>query len=621
MRIDPTRLWRRYLLALLVVLAMVTTSHIASLAAQRGSEESATVINIAGRQMMLAQRILFYAARHRSYGEDTQFLAEGPLLAALRLFEESHDALSRGGAMGLSAEGAARRAPVYFENPRGESLDARSRAFVADVREVMDGGPHADVAWLRVLTLGPNELLAGLGAATDAFEAAARDRAAGVRRIARLSFAAALLVLLAEAFAIFLPAQRAVVGALRDGDAARRAAERALAASCAARDQAEASRRRLEGFVKHMSHELRTPLNGVVGMLTLMASRTEEDDLDEMVEGASAATDHLLGVVNGILDLSKLQAGRMELDEAPYEPRRAAAAVAAIFRAQAAAGGRELTLAVGDDVGPAVVGDAMRVRQVLANLVGNAVKFGDGGILIAVERRAGPSGDVLRYAVEDEGEGIDPADLDRLFDPFEQARDPAARHAGGTGLGLPICRQLVELMGGTLRADRAEGGGSRFWFDLPHVPAAERAAAPAPDAGAAPPAGGGLSVLVVDDNRLNRLVARRYLERLGHAPQEAENGVEAVRAARRAPFDVILMDIQMPVLGGLEAARRIRAEDGPSGGAAIVALTANATSEDRAAYEAAGFDGYLAKPLALSALASALPGAAGRRRPGLVAAE
>ena len=598
------------MLALAIVLAMLGTSHLASLAAQRGSEEAATVINIAGRQRMLSQRILFFASRHRAYEAESRVFADGPLLESVRQFEASHTALSRGGSMGLSERGAAGRAQVYFDGERGETLDAATRAFVADTYEVLEDGPQANLAWLRMLSRGPNELLEGLNEAALVFETSARRRAAGVRLIAHLSFAAALLVLLIEALFIFLPAQRAVVQAIRDaGDA---------------RDHAEAARQRLERFVKHMSHELRTPLNGVIGMLTLMSSRSEADDIDEMVGEASVAADHLLGIVNDVLDLSKLQAGRMTLAREAYGPREAASACLSIFRAQARRRGLELTLEVGPDVGDAVEGDATRVRQVLANLLGNAVKFaGHGTVRVRVERLDRPSGPVLRYSVEDDGPGIDPADLDRLFEPFEQAACPATTPVVGTGLGLPICRQLVELMGGTLHAESGIGRGTRFWFDLPHLPAepAEPAGAAPADAEPTAPPSRNLSVLVADDNRLNRLVARKYLEKLGHSVAEAEDGTTAVGTARQTRFDVILMDIQMPVLDGMRATRDLKSEGGRSEGCAILAVTANATSDDRATYEAAGFDGYLPKPFTMPALASAMAAAADAGPARAVAAE
>lgn len=254
MTIDPTRLWRRYLLALGIVLAMLGTSHVAAVTALHGGTEAAAVINISGRQRMLSQRILYFAARHRAAGpEDPSSFA--PLVEAIDLFAASHAALTRGGAMGLTADGAAKRAPVYGEGPGERSLDAMSRHYVADARTVAASEPGADAAWDRMQVMGPDELLRRLNEAVGIFEEMSKAGTATAERVANATFVLALLVLLAEALLIFLPAQRAVKRSHVENVAARERAEHL-------RTEAETARERLTAFVRRMSHELRTPSTG-----------------------------------------------------------------------------------------------------------------------------------------------------------------------------------------------------------------------------------------------------------------------------------------------------------------------------------------------------------------------
>ena len=621
---DPTKLWRRYVVALGAVLVLLVSSHVASVSALRGGEEAASVINISGRQRMLSQRILYFAGRAADGATSTPD-ADPRLDASIDLFEASHAALSRGGSLGLSVEGAASRASSYFDRTGGTTLDELVRSYVADSRVVAAGGAGAAAAWQRMQDVGPGELLERLNGAVLAFEAEARAQTRRIDRISHATFLLALLVLALEALVIFWPAHRAVrttidrLTAANDAlDAARTRAEDLFRQADRAREAAENAQRRLTGFVHHMSHELRTPLNGVMGMLSLMDDARRRgapaESLDEMIAEAQLASGHLLMITNNVLDLSKLQAGRMTVAAAPYAPRQAVLSVLAIFRAQARAKGLTLRHDVDGSVPGRVVGDRVRIGQVLANLVGNAVKFADAGTIM-VSLRAARDGDrdVLRVEVSDEGAAIPPEDRDRLFEPFEQGDGPSIRAGSGTGLGLPICRELVTLMGGTIGMECGPVRGNRFRFAIPF--AAPKSEAHAPDANprevrpAVP--GPGLRVLVVDDSGTNRLVAMRLLERRGHRATCAANGAEALDALSAAEFDLVLMDVQMPVMDGITATRRLRRMGGEVAALPVVALTA---FEHRAEFLAAGFDGYLAKPLTPEALDRAIGEVTGAAR-------
>lgn len=614
---SPRRLWRRYVVALGLVLALLVTSHVASVAAMTGGEEAATVINVAGRQRMLSQRILYFAAQSVADDDRSHAGSDEALAASIDLFEASHHALSIGGTMGLSVAGAVERGLSYSDPVDGSTLDALSVAYVADARAVAQGAPDAPAAWSRMRAIGPNDLLRRLNDAVSEFEVAAKDRTRQVERIAHLSFVVALLVLIAEAVVIFWPAQRAVNVTLdrmeRANDdlrEAKRAAEGAARHAEENRQRAEAARERLTQFVRHMSHELRTPLNGVIGMLTLMDDRGRQDDLDRLIGEARVAADHLLEIVNDTLDLAKLQAGRMELTRKPFAPRELATSIVSIFRAQAQAKDIVLTCDWQDDMPAHLLGDRPRIGQVVANLVVNAIKFTEHGeVRIVLRHVASPGREMLRVEVRDDGDGIAVADRDRLFDPFEQLDAGNGNACRGTGLGLPICRQLVSLMGGTIGMEGNPGEGSCFWFEIPGPkttadPAATTAISTAH--GRDDPGEASLDVLVVDDNRTNLLVATRYLEKLGHRAATAQNGIEALEAIAGGRYDLVLMDIQMPVMDGLTATRKLRGSGDRTAATPVIALTANAMTEDRARFVKSGFDGYLAKPMTLAGLAKAL---------------
>lgn len=404
-----------------------------------------------------------------------------------------------------------------------------------------------------------------------------------------------------------------------------------------ARDAAEQASRAKSEFLAMMSHEVRTPLNGVLGSLTLLASRQGDDESRRLVQVARSSGEHLLAILNDILDLSKVEAGRLELEEMDFD--LAAVVRSAVDLSRALAGAKRLRFAV--DIQPTLpvrlYGDPGRLRQMLLNLLSNAVKFTETGtISVSVSlddcTAGGQDACRIRFAVRDTGAGVVSDRLNRLFDRFVQGDGPIDRRHDGAGLGLAITRELSARMGGSVGAESTPGEGSTFWFTAVLRPASDRPGIVTGGldiAGPTPPAaisveGRPPRILVAEDNPTNQLVVRMMLEGLGCHVDVVGNGGEAIDAAAMRPYDLVLMDIAMPEVNGLQATRIIRRLPERAGRVSIVAMTASTMREERERYEAAGMDGCVAKPITATALSSVLmtqiPGAtagqasAGERR-------
>jgi len=367
-----------------------------------------------------------------------------------------------------------------------------------------------------------------------------------------------------------------------------------------ARDAAEAASTAKSQFLANMSHEIRTPLNGIIGVAQALARTELTPEQVEMLELVQSSGQTLQVLLSDILDLARVESGRLELADVPLDLGRAVREAAQLYESSAQAKGLQFFVEIGPEADCWIRGDAVRIKQILTNLVSNAVKFtGEGFVSLTV----GPGPDhhgepTLRFSVEDTGIGFDKGTRDRLFSRFEQADGAITRRFGGSGLGLAISRQLAEMMGGDLDCESEPGGGSAFILTIPFRTAEE----PAPRATESlrtdetdePP----VRVLLADDHPVNRKVVEMVLAQANVELTSVEDGAEALAARRDGEFDLILMDMQMPVMDGLTATREIRLHETAMGlnRTAIVMLTANALPEHIASAAAAGADHHLAKP-------------------------
>jgi signal transduction histidine kinase/CheY-like chemotaxis protein len=382
---------------------------------------------------------------------------------------------------------------------------------------------------------------------------------------------------------------------------------RLIAELTTARDEARRASQAKSTFLATMSHEIRTPMNGVLGMAqSLMRSRLTAAQRGQ-VETVLRSGEILMTVLNDLLDISKLDAGRMEIAAAPCDLRALMTETLDAWAPVAEERGLALSLEIDDALPPYLKLDAARVRQVLFNLIGNALKFTPSGeVLVTVGVRPDRR---LLFTVRDTGVGIPAEAMPRLFEAFSQADNSDVRKFGGTGLGLAICHHLCALMGGEIAAESTVGQGTALRFLLPlEETGAPLAAAPAePEPAPAPVEGtNGLSILVADDNPTNLLVLEHLLGALGYNIYKANDGREALEALDRQVFDLVLMDIQMPEMTGIDVLQAVRARPGPNRDTPLIAVTADAMSSGRDRYIDLGFAGFVAKPVQASTLINAM---------------
>jgi signal transduction histidine kinase/ActR/RegA family two-component response regulator len=452
-------------------------------------------------------------------------------------------------------------------------------------------------------------------------------RVAGIRRAGIGAFAAVALLSVLAGFVVYRLSRTARQARRRDGIVQARLAKAKQQAEVQAQ-RAEAASKAKSDFLAMMSHEIRTPMNGVLGFANLLLETPLNAEQREFAETVQRSGDALLTVINDVLDYSKIEAGRMTVEQIDFDLRSVCNEVCRILRSTIADRGLAMSLTYDEKLPRMIKGDPVRLRQVLLNLAGNAVKFTERGT-VRIEISRLDEGEV-KVSVVDSGIGITEEQLDRMFRRFTQADSSTTRRYGGTGLGLAISKTLVELMGGAIGVNSQPGVGSTFWFTLPLIAASQAQAQAellAPAASAAEPAEVPVLVaavvvppvsmiaaaqrgrlLLVEDNFVNQRVAVYMLSKLGHQVDVAKHGREAVDMLSKSAYDLVLMDCQMPEMDGFEATRIIRDRSSAvlDHEIPVVAMTANAFPEDRARALASGMNDFLAKPVDRSVLASML---------------
>lgn len=609
---NPEKLWQRYAVAILLLFGFVTASHQMSMNVLEDGNEAASAINISGRQRMLSQRILYFAARTNQFPDDQE--AREGLTGAVSLFERSHIALTKGGDLGLTGELSDGLNTLYFGETAGyPPLDQAVKNYIDNARRILEADAAARQTALDYMErVGPSQLLFLLNEAVTGFELKSQEIVASNKNIATLTYWLAVLVLVLEVLVIFYPAHRTIVNNIRalretleqlsaSEKLAKDAEQKALAAQTVAEEATDAKTM----FLANMSHEIRTPLNAVIGFSGLALKTDLTNQQRDYIQKIKTSSSVLLSLINDILDLSKIDADQISIERTAFHLNDVLTNLSTILAERASQKGLEFLIRVAPGAPTTLVGDPLRLGQIFINLAGNAIKFTETGeILIQIEHTKQDDDRIeLSCSVSDTGIGMSADVIAELFQPFTQADASTTRRFGGTGLGLTITKKLVEMMGGQILVESTPGAGSCFKFTV-MLEASEAQVKPL----VTPKDLRNAKVLFADDNEMAREIIEEAFVSLSFDVTAVESGKKALSKfiendqAAEKPYDLIVLDWKMPGLNGIETAKQLEAMKADHDVPPVLLLTAYGADEVRTQAKEAGVSDVLMKPVNQSVL-------------------